>query len=111
MKMQAYVLEDVSREWTIQEKSGSKSGTTRTITVLDRDQGESRLLQPLKVKLSEKDVNAGPVGSLRDAVVEIAITRIDQQERTKELGVSGHVLSVAGSMQFKPAAAESKKAA
>lgn len=108
MKMQAYVLDDVSKEWTIQEKGGSKSGTTRTITVLDRDQGDSRLLQPLKIKLSDKDTNAGPVGSLRDAVVEVALTRIDQQERTKELGVSGHVLSVAGSMQFKPFAADKK---
>ena len=100
MKMQAYVLEDSEREW----KMDGKSGVTRSLIVLDRDQGESRLLQPLKLKIRDGDQLAGKVGSLRDAVVELAITRIDQGERTKELGVAGHVLAVSGSMAFKPAA-------
>ena len=106
MKMQAYVLEDSQKEW----KMDGKNGVTRSLVVLDRDQGDSRLLQPLKLKIREGDTLAGAVGSLRDAVVELAITRIDQGERTKELGIAGHVLAVNGSMAFKPAT-ESKKTA
>lgn len=103
MKLTAYVLDDVEKEWAVD----GKNGKTRSLTVLDRDSGDTRLLQPLKLKIKEGDKLAGPVGSLRDAVVELAITRIDQGERTKELGVSGHVLAVTGSMAFQP----TKKAA
>ncbi|MFA7345702.1 MAG: hypothetical protein WC003_15490 [Terrimicrobiaceae bacterium] len=87
-----------------------KSGVTRSLVVLDRDSGDSRLLQPLKLKIREGDSLAGKVGSLRDAVVELAITRIDQGERTKDLGIAGHVVAVTGAMAFKPAS-EVKKVA
>ena len=107
MKMQAYVLDDSSKEW----KMDGKSGVTRSLVVLDRDEGDSRLLQPLKLKIREGDPLAGAPGSLRDAVVDLAITRVEQGERTKELAISGHVRSVNGLMSFKPASAESKKAA
>lgn len=97
MKMQAYVLDDTSKAWAFE----GKSGVTRSLVVLDREQGEERLLQPLKLKIREDDKLAGPVGSLRDAVVDLAITRIEQGERTKELSVAGHVVAVLGSLDFK----------
>lgn len=104
MKLTGYVLDDVEKPWAIE----GKTGKSRIVTVLDRDPGEHRLLQPLKMKIKEGDVLAGAVGSLRDAVVEIAITRFDQGERTKEISIAAIVLSVAGSMQFKAVPAEKK---
>jgi len=97
MKLNAYVIEDGGRDW---EMNGQK-GRTRTIVLLDRDQGETRLLQPLKLKIRQNDALAGKEGELRDAVIDVAITRFDQNERTKEITAEGHVLSVNGAMQYR----------
>lgn len=95
MQMTGFVLEDSVNQW---EMDGRK-GETRTIVVIDRDEGEARLLQPLRLRIRETEV-AGPAGSLRDSVVRLAITRIEQNERTKDVRIDGHVLEVAGALRF-----------
>lgn len=95
MQITGFVLEDSEKEWSVD----GRSGVSRTIVIIDRDEGESRLLQPLRLRIKESEI-AGPTGSLRDSVVRLAITRIEQNERTKDVRIDGHVLEVAGSMRF-----------
>ncbi len=97
MQISGFVLEDSIREW---EMEGRK-GQTRTIVLIDQDDGDARLLQPLRLKIPLESQVSGPAGALRNSVVEAAITRIEQNERTKDVRIEGHIVRVSGSMVFR----------
>jgi len=106
MQISGFVLEDSVRDW---EMDGKK-GQTRTIVIIDQDDGEARLLQPLRLKIPLESVVSGPAGALRNSVVEAAITRIEQNERTKDVRIEGHIIRVAGAMVFREIAKKDKSA-
>jgi len=107
MQITGFVLEDSVRDWVMD----GKTGQTRTIVLIDQDDGEARLLQPLRLKIPLESQVSGPAGVLRNSVVEAAITRIEQNERTKDVRIEGHIVRVAGAMVFREAAKKDKAAA
>ncbi len=78
-----------------------RKGQTRTIVLIDQDDGDARLLQPLRLKIPLESQVSGPAGALRNSVVEAAITRIEQNERTKDVRIEGHIVRVSGAMVFR----------
>lgn len=100
MKATVMVTEDVTGSWEFD----GKSGTSRTLTCVDQDP-ENRLIPAFLVKIDVKDPVAGDGAqgaSLKDAVVELAITDINQREHNKRLTFHGRPLKVLGQMKMVP---------
>lgn len=100
MKATVMVTEDVTGPWSFE----GKSGISRNLTCVDQDP-EHRLIPAFQVKIDVKDPIAGDGeqgASLKDAMIEIAITDINQREHNKRLTFSGRPVKILGQMKMVP---------
>lgn len=106
------VVDDTLKAW---EMEGQK-GVSRVLTLIDQDQGH-RMIPSFQCKI---EVNGSVQGdgqqgaTLKDCLIELAVTDINQREFNKRLMFTGTVTKVVGRMQMVPfngAPAPEKKAA
>ena len=106
MKIKCMVVKDVTRPWEME----GRVGFTRKLTCVDQsEQAASRLVPAFDVKLpdaNDKLAGDGKQGaSIENCLVEVSVTDIDQQERTKRLTFVGTLDVILGQMtmvEFKP---------
>ena len=103
------VTEDTMKTWEME----GRSGISRLLTCVDQDP-ENRLIPAFLVKIEATDPVGGDAtqgASLKDAVIEVAITDINQREHNKRLTFHGRPLKILGQMKMVPFKAEADKKA